>query len=416
MKKIIIFGASGDLAKRKIFPSLSKLKLKGTEIIGYARSDLEESFDKELEKFYDYKPDFLKHVKYIRGSYDDLSPLKSISDENTSYYLSVPPSVYFSVIEKINELKYEKILIEKPFAEDVSELKRMSMFDIGKLIFIDHYYINPLVIALPGLLDDSLKDLYKIMNKDNVYSVQGFFNEQLLAEGREYFDKYGFVRDVMENHLFICLISTLYSAEKNDSTAHSVVRKNIAEKFSIDEKKCIFGQYSGYKDEFHRETETETFALLGLKYDCLDWENVPFILCGGKGLKEKSTKIVFKFRKESFHKFNSYLDGILEEFNSIDLVFEFSPKALIYISINGDNIRKVIKDNQMIKSTLSKVYSEYQGYQIIFEQLINGKHFHSGSYEEILVYLKLFSNVKNIKRNLFYYKPGSTLPQDFNTI
>lgn len=439
MKKIIIFGGSGDLAKRKIFPALSRLRdlasfrifpplssfdFEETEIYAYARSDMKKSFSNELRKYHEYKSDFPEQVKYVRGSYDNLDPLDDILDNNTICYLSVPPSIYPVLVENILKIGCKIIGIEKPFAENYSVFESFRKFNLKKLAFVDHYFVNPLVVTLPLIFQK--KQLSRILNNKHINFVSAMFNESILVEGREYFNKYGLVRDVIENHLFIVLLSVIgcirSNTECNLTDKETRKRMEIASQFSINDEECIYGQYKGYLQEFDQKSNTETYAMI--KMDCFlnEFKDVPFLLSGGKGLKEKATQVTFTVRKQSFNNFISLVDNsiynenmkthdIVKNLKSIELIFSFSPVSEIFLLVNKIHKFTVV-NSKFITEMFREIHGEKQGYEIIFDLLMKDDYICTATYDEILVYLKLFDKQNKNKQKLFKYEKNVDLPKE----
>ncbi|XP_077301507.1 uncharacterized protein LOC143922149 [Arctopsyche grandis] len=247
-------GASGDLAKRKIMPSLSKVVEKDTEVYAYARSSMDTTYAIKLREFYDYTDDFPERVKYFKGEYNDLSSLKDIIDKDT---------------------------------------------------FMDHYLLKPLMICLYGM-KNKLSKIFDKMSNQNIKSVECFFIESILAEGRAYFDQNGIIKDVMQNHLIEVVASLLY-----DET-------------------YIFGQYKTYCEEMNRKSETETFAAFKCTVNNKTWKNTPFIMVAGKGLSRKATEIIFNIKTDNEEiqlavKENANAGGDYEEIFSSLITNSFLP-------------------------------------------------------------------------------------------
>lgn len=392
--KIIIFGASGDLSKRKLFPSLAKTE--PSRIIAYSRSDLKKLFKQRLCESYAYSDEFLQRVEYVQGEYDDLGTLLSqyvtnndvldknkmdlslqteitkqtneekynqvIKDEEILYYLSVPPSLYLTVI---NGLKSYKgiIAIEKPFARTCSDFNRIHRFTQEnpqfKFKLIDHYLLKPICLCMG--------DIQRRIHLDDICSVLVMAKEELGIEGRSYFDDTGIVKDIVQNHL-LSLYSQLFanlnnsgedkknigknndgknnvsknSIDKNNITEDNVTEDNLSNNYSTNDNqkrqnvlcdtfltgRSVIGQYREYCDELGHRSETETFALVEMFNER---KKMKVILVSGKGLNEKRTEIRIRYKKEGFlkviNKLNQrgiYIDSESKEknFDGIELLIE----------------------------------------------------------------------------------------------
>ena len=218
MMKIVIFGGSGDLAKRILIPSLSKIDTTKVQVISFARSPLKDIYALELRKYYKYDNDFPEKVIYIKGSYTDLSSLHNIVDKNTIFYFSVPPEIYLDLLGEISKFDFKAIGIEKPFGTDHNSFLKLACFNKNKIYFIDHYLLKPLIISLPLIFKQNPK-IINLLNNQHIELIEACFNESILAKGRAYFDKTGIVKDVMQNHLMVILGSILSFPLKNNSNS-----------------------------------------------------------------------------------------------------------------------------------------------------------------------------------------------------
>lgn len=424
MNKIVLFGASGDLAKRKILPSIANICTDNVKVYGYARSDLTKTYATEIRKFYNYSAspetqDFPEKIVYIRGEYSDVSPLKGILDKHTIVYLSLPPHVYGVVLSVL--LKYDVgiIAIEKPFGTDFESFKELLEFKNDRVHFIDHYLLKPLVLEIRDIYNRK-PWLFDFLNKDNIRSVECLFLEKLLAEGRAYFDKYGIIKDVMQNHLAEVLTSFICDHSRGSQNES---RRQSIKDLSIEDDKYILGQYNGYKEEMKNDSNTETFAAFKCKVNNGRWGGVPFLMAGGKGLKEKVTGINFNIKKESFE---SVLDmikdgraadeynGIYEKADKVSLIFNVSPVSEIFLKITVDGeVKKIVLCEHEEVCELQQEHARGKvGYEQLFDWMINGEPFPSVSFEEAAELWRVFTNILGTKKKLIYYEPGIEMPEE----
>ncbi|RXG73160.1 Glucose-6-phosphate 1-dehydrogenase [Armadillidium vulgare] len=238
----VVMGASGDLAKKKTYPTLwllfrDKLLPENTKFIGYARSDLTvgdvrkkadpwmKVKDEEQERF----EEFWKLNHYVKGSYDTRRDFELLEKEiaklgggraNRLFYLALPPSVYESVSTFIKECcmakndSWTRIIIEKPFGRDSTTSEQLSthlakLFNEDEIYRIDHYLGKEMVQNLMTLRFGN-RIFGPTWNRDNIASVLISFKEPFGTQGRGgYFDSFGIFRDVMQNHLIqiLCLLA-----------------------------------------------------------------------------------------------------------------------------------------------------------------------------------------------------------------
>lgn len=407
--KIIIFGASGDLAKRKLFPALSKVASKYTEIIGYARSDIKESFPSELRKFYNYNSDFPERIQYIQGGYHDLSALKDIIDEKTVLYFSVPPKIHTVLLSNLNSYQFASIEIEKPFGEDLESFELITAHLHKNIHFIDHYLLKPLIVISNELFKEDM-ELFNFLSKDNVSQISCYFLETLLSEGRGYFDKTGIIKDVVQNHLTEILAAIL--SEKTADEKSSISRENFIKTLSIPEQEYFFGQYETYVQDFGHESSCETFAAFMCKCSLEKWSGVPIMIIAGKGMDRKATEIVFLLKPDSLKFFHHKIPRFEEIKNLIvfsKLIISVAPVNEIFLELfaQGKTWKIVLHSSNYIESMKSKIFGKNQEYEIVFDCLIKKKYFPSVSCGEARELWRIFKSINEKKKLLNFYPNGS---------
>jgi glucose-6-phosphate 1-dehydrogenase len=347
---LVIFGATGDLAHRKLLPALYNLAHEGAlperfELVGVARRDqAHEDFaqivKESIERFSRQKPDpdvldgLLKDVKYVPGTFDDDNVyseldkvLKEFDDQaghpmNRVFYLSTAPEFFPVVAGKIGEAgltKCEKadvrIVIEKPFGSDLDSARNLNaqlleVFQESQIFRIDHYLGKETVQNLMAFR--FANTLFEpVWNRNFVDSVQITAAEDIGIEGRAgYYDHAGALRDLVQNHMLQLL--ALLTMEPPASFEANRVRDEkvkVLESIvppSVDEvsSMAIRGQYGpgevsgkhvpGYREEENvpEDSRTETYAALRLAVSNWRWAGVPFYLRTGKRLARKVTEIV----------------------------------------------------------------------------------------------------------------------------
>lgn len=416
MNKIIIFGASGDLARRKLMPAISKIYTKGLQVIGYSRSDLEESFSQEMRKLFDYKTDFPEQVKYIKGQYDDLSQLKGIIDSSTVLYFSVPPIVYNQILSGLASFNFSAIGIEKPFGNDLGSFRSSEYFKDSKIRFIDHYLLKPLMLSISQILHSN-RALFDFLSNKTISSIDCYFIENLLAEGKNYFDNNGIVKDVMQSHLTEVIATILCNCKDNRSPSP---RLEFIKSLKVDSNEHVFGQYETYQKDVRMGSETETFALLKCSSEDERWRNVPILMIAGKGLSTKATELVLGIRKSSFGDLLRMAQDKMphpiseEKVKKMELVFNVAPSGEIYLRMSAEDgpVKVVLYDYAQVEKAKALEFKGYQDYEIIFKSLITQSYLPSVSYEEALRLWEMFDAVNSAKKRLIYYKNGSEMPNE----
>ncbi|KAI4291428.1 glucose-6-phosphate 1-dehydrogenase [Pancytospora philotis] len=416
MVKLVIFGASGDLTRRKLVPALSEIAVPGLEIIAYARSPLENTYHDMLRESHEYTEEFLSSVRYIAGAYDRLDGLADVLDEDTVCYLSLPPHTYAGILEQLARYKLRAVGVEKPFGTSLEAFSEISQHCKGNVCFIDHYLLKPATLALPRILAGD-RGIANVLDRKYVSRVEAYFNESIGIEGRASYDSIGCIKDVIQNHLVVCLAVLLASAQTGAAETRPSTRAEIERCMAIDAARSLCGQYRGYTEEIESSSATETFACLPLAIDTPAWRGVPFVLAGGKALKEKRTAVVFTLRADAHDEIlNSLLhkDDAAEtkHISGMQLIFSFAPEPEIslIVSADGQEQRHVLVPSAEFKRLVAAHYRGGADYGIVFTGLLTGDAFPHCNNEEIQTLWKLFDPVLGDKRLDFTYEQGVAFP------
>lgn len=382
---ITVVGASGDLAKKKIFPALFALYYedclpKHFTIFGYARSKM---IDAELRKMIsgkltcridkranceDKMEQFLQRCFYHSGQYDSEDDFKELDKKlkeheagrvaNRLFYLSVPPNIFVDVVRcasrsSSSAIGWTRVIVEKPFGRDSessAELTRgLKEYLTEEQIYrIDHYLGKELVENLSVLRFSNLV-FEPLWSRQYIRNVQLIFSEDFGTEGRGgYFDNYGIIRDIMQNHLLQILalfaMETPVSLDAEDIRNEKV--KVLRSMRPLQLEDVVTGQYKshvkgdirypGYTDDntVPKNSLTPTFAAAAFFIDNARWDGVPFLMKAGKALHNRGAEIRVQFRHVPGNLYKRNFGTDLDQATN-ELVIRVQPDEAIYLKINN---------------------------------------------------------------------------------
>ena len=415
---IVIFGASGDLARKKLYPSLyqlyvDKLLPKQFHIVGYSRTKMtQEKFRENLSSAYKYKDtSFFSKISYVNGpSYSDEKALLQLNkvfnkvSQNRIYYLSLPPTEFRNVCTGLKKAKlltqnsgsednqhtligeqpFTRIVFEKPFGVSYSSARKLhkfisNHFKQDQIFLIDHYLgKEPIQNILYFRFANSIFE--NLWNGRYIDHMQITLNEDITVDKRAgYFDNSGTLRDMIQTHALQVL--ALACMEPPSSFTANNIRTEKAKlleslrAFSPAEvmSNVVRGQYDGYLQEqgVAENSMTETLVAFKVNIHNWRWSGMPVYVRTGKALREKCTELVVHFKETPYNMF-----GETNEMFSNRLIFRFQPDTFVKLhmqtKVPGNTEDMIGTDMNFTYATKFKDINYSNGYdRILHSAVIN---------------------------------------------
>jgi glucose-6-phosphate 1-dehydrogenase len=356
---LVIFGVTGDLARKMIFPALYAMAKRGVltvPVVGvaYSQWSLAQLRDHATDSIRqaggiddpDALADLLSLLGYVDGDYNDPGTFAALKDalgdaRHLAHYLAIPPALFATVIKGLGAAglaDQARVIVEKPFGRDLAsarELNRiaLSVFEEDAIFRIDHYLGKE---AIMNILYFRFANAFlePIWNRNTIASVQITLSEDFGVKGRGgFYESAGCLRDVIQNHLFqiVALLAMEPPAYQGYGAVHNEKAKVFQAMRPLHPDDLVRGQYNGYRDEpgVASDSDVETFCALRLFIDSWRWAGVPWFLRAGKCLETTAAEVLVELKPPPQRLFD---DSAPEAGRANYLRFRLSPNSAVALA------------------------------------------------------------------------------------
>ena len=392
-RRIVIFGATGDLCKRKLIPALYELwkkELLPHNILIVGASRREHTKESWLKHLGDYPEDFCHWLDFVSCDLDNQESLMHLHDESadTTYFLSVPPERYENAIINLKEAGFlddpdhSRVVIEKPFGRDLESANHLqsvvNRYLREKQVYrIDHYLGKDTVNNILATRFGNIL-LEPLWNREYIEEVQIFATETIGCEGRaQYYDTAGVVRDMLQNHMLQVL--SLIAMEAPCRMDAREIRREKTKVLAATRlgKKLITGQYEGYVSEegVDPNSGTQTYVAGDIYIDNWRWQGVPFYFMTGKKMPYQCVEVVLKLKAPPVGLFEGETPG--------RIVMRLQPHAHLDIQID---VKSPGLGEEVELATLTHRYPDWlgvDGYEKLLYDALNADQSHFVHSDEV---------------------------------